>query len=546
MPRLLCWQAKDGARREQYDEVDLANMMTTRNPIFNNVIISRPSSVCGPRQAADISGSGGGGGDGGEEEQVDGRRRRRQETSMAAEERTHNQQHHKKSLIKKRILIDKTALRRNCDPAEVSQLRLPDMCVYFYDSESFRSSIHMRSSAYVWMTVLMGIFYTLPVFQLVLHYQETTFQTGNLDVCYYNFRCMHPLLGLEDFGHIFSNAGYVLSGLFFVFIVWCRSRKYAAICKKACSALDRNDLRHPNNNGIPEQYGIYYAMGTALAFEGVLSGCYHICPTAKNFQFDTTFMYAIAVLLFLKVYQFRHPDITQTAHLVFLAIAVAMVLEVFGYFTHHSFFWVIFILVYLCIISFFVIHVYTNGKSLTKLFKHLSSRVLSLVSCGEVPTCRDLLQPKNVPTLVLLLLNVVMASFFAAKRKPGVSRYLLIITMSNMIFYVVYYIMRKLFHRCRSRKWIATEGIRKTTSLYGLLALGSMAAAVTLFKFELKSSAVAAAMSRDLNKGCAIGVFNNHDLWHFFSTAGLFFTFMFILTLEDKNISVPRHKIYVF
>ena len=56
MPRLLCWQAKDGARREQYDEVDLANMMTTRNPIFNNVIISRPSSVCGPRQAADISG----------------------------------------------------------------------------------------------------------------------------------------------------------------------------------------------------------------------------------------------------------------------------------------------------------------------------------------------------------------------------------------------------------------------------------------------------------------------------------------------------------
>ena len=100
LPRLLCWQAKDGARREQYDEVDLANMMTTRNPIFNNVIISRPSSVCGPRQDADISGSGGGGGDGGEEEQVDGRRRRRQETSMAAEERTHNQQHHKKSLIK--------------------------------------------------------------------------------------------------------------------------------------------------------------------------------------------------------------------------------------------------------------------------------------------------------------------------------------------------------------------------------------------------------------------------------------------------------------
>jgi hypothetical protein len=57
--------------------------------------------------------------------------------------------------------------------------------------------------------------------------------------------------------------------------------------------------------GIPEQFGIFYALGGALIMEGILSGCYHICPTNINFQFDTTFMYVIAVLLFLKVYQFR-------------------------------------------------------------------------------------------------------------------------------------------------------------------------------------------------------------------------------------------------
>ena len=38
-------------------------------------------------------------------------------------------------------------------------------------------------------------------------------------------------------------------------------------------------------------------------FEGVLSACYHICPTNENFQFDTTFMYIITILLFLKIYQ---------------------------------------------------------------------------------------------------------------------------------------------------------------------------------------------------------------------------------------------------
>ena len=46
-----------------------------------------------------------------------------------------------------------------------------------------------------------------------------------------------------------------------------------------------------NVQGIPQQFGIFYAMGVALMFEGVLSACYHICPTNENFQFDTTFMY---------------------------------------------------------------------------------------------------------------------------------------------------------------------------------------------------------------------------------------------------------------
>ena len=58
----------------------------------------------------------------------------------------------------------------------------------------------------------------------------------------------------------------------------------------------------PLHTGIPESYGIFYAMGAALTLEGVLSGCYHICPTAENFQFDTTFMYCISVLVFLKVH----------------------------------------------------------------------------------------------------------------------------------------------------------------------------------------------------------------------------------------------------
>ena len=86
----------------------------------------------------------------------------------------------------------------------------------------------------------------------------------------------------------------------------CLSQKYLK------QRLDEQETKHggflgsnQEQKGIPEQYGIFYALGAALIMEGVLSGSYHICPTKVNFQFDTTFMYVIGVLLFLKFYQFR-------------------------------------------------------------------------------------------------------------------------------------------------------------------------------------------------------------------------------------------------
>lgn len=37
--------------------------------------------------------------------------------------------------------------------------------------------------------------------------------------------------------------------------------------------------------GIPKHFGLFYAMGTALMMEGLLSACYHVCPNYTNFQF---------------------------------------------------------------------------------------------------------------------------------------------------------------------------------------------------------------------------------------------------------------------
>lgn len=78
--------------------------------------------------------------------------------------------------------------------------------------------------------------------------------------------------------------------------------------------------------------------------EGVLSGSYHVCPNAGNFQFgkndyqfhyisffllfylDSSFMYVMAVLCMVKLYQNRHPDINAPAYGTFGVLSVSILI----------------------------------------------------------------------------------------------------------------------------------------------------------------------------------------------------------------------------
>ena len=60
-------------------------------------------------------------------------------------------------------------------------------------------------------------------------------------------------------------------------------------------------------------------------------------------------------------FQFRHPDITSSAHYVFAVIGLALMVEVLGYYFNSPFFWFVFILGYLAFIVAFTVHTYYNG-----------------------------------------------------------------------------------------------------------------------------------------------------------------------------------------
>ncbi|KAL1492112.1 hypothetical protein ABEB36_012602 [Hypothenemus hampei] len=205
----------------------------------------------------------------------------------------------------------------------------------------FPKRIRQRAFNYLSHTGSVALFYSIPVIQLVITYQRVVNQTGNQDVCYYNFLCAHPSLGVSDFNHIFSNIGYILIGFSFVIAV-----------------ADRHYRIRITKSGIPVHYGLYYAMGLALSIEGLLSGCYHICPSQSNYQFDTSFMYVMAVLIMVKLYQNRHPDINATAYSTFSVVGVGIFLAMVGILSGTLEVWIIFLLGYATLIIILSFKIY--------------------------------------------------------------------------------------------------------------------------------------------------------------------------------------------
>ena len=413
-------------------------------------------------------------------------------------------------------------------------------------TNTFESNVHldrrrMKSRIYPYILALMGICYALPAGQLMYVAQHISKETGTEDMCFYNYLCRYNADWLDDYGHVFSNIAYVISGLLFIILVRIRQRKRRkAMIECWRDKSERNKLMITkdstyfnveclNELGIPEQYGLFYAMGVALILEGVMSSAYHLCPVNESFQFDTTFMYIIAALIYTKVYQFRHPDISPKAYVIFMVISIMLIFEVIGYYAPTGpGFMVSFLVFYVTFIIIFYHKMYFQGDRNFDIKLRQKSR------------------SKRVFCVLVTTFNVGLAIFFLVHRNNTsvISKYLLVIFGSNMAFYVFFYVGTKYFRSVK--KGNKNESLTWTTWIYILLALGFSAVGVVLFKQMERDSKISPALSRQLNQECTLGIFDKHDLWHFMSAAGLFFTFMTTLTMEDNNTGMPRKELPVF
>ncbi|KAF7652066.1 hypothetical protein LDENG_00101810 [Lucifuga dentata] len=384
---------------------------------------------------------------------------------------------------------------------------------------------------YFWNIATIAVFYALPVIQLVITYQTVVNVTGNQDICFYNFLCAHPLGALSAFNNILSNLGYVMLGLLFLLIILKRDIVHNR-------ALVRNDI-NALECGIPKHFGLFYAMGTALMMEGLLSACYHVCPNYTNFQFDTSFMYMIAGLCMLKLYQKRHPDINASAYTAYACLAAVIFFSVLGvvFGRGNTAFWIVFSVIHILATLLLSTQLYYMGR--WRLDSGVLRRMVFIIYTDSIRQCSG---PMYVDRMVLLIMgNIVnwsLATYGLIERPNDFASYLLAIAICNLLLYFAFYIIMKL--RSGERiQCLALVCILFTAVVWGF--------ALYFFFQGLSTWQKTPAESREHNRDCILlSFFDDHDIWHFLSSIAMFGSFLVLLTMDDDLDTVQRDKIYVF
>ena len=248
-----------------------------------------------------------------------------------------------------------------------------------------------------------------------------------------------------------------------------QSRRFSELKRNRISLRQTEELIYPY--GVPFLTGVYYSMGAAMVMEGVMSACYHICPTTISFQYDTTFMYVIAILIYVKLYQNRHPDSSASSVKAYLVLGYAVAAEALSIYLGSSpAFWIIFCTFYFVAVILVAVNIYSldsgrraevkdrGEKPKSWLDKIFCLRVIRLFfeelredkNDGCCSTTRPLLGFISLLCIGNIGFCFYLAMVGLSTKYITASTYILYLFMGNMFIYLAYYIYLKY----RQKEWL--------------------------------------------------------------------------------------------
>ena len=366
-----------------------------------------------------------------------------------------------------------------------------------------------RLHGYWQFLIIIGIYYLTPSIQVVL-YQETN--------CHYNVGCSHQVGTIHAFNNVISNIFYILFGVLYIVIV-ANKEPY------------KNGIT-PNSGTIGDK-SLYYSLGVTLILEGISSAIYHICPSRRNFQFDTTFMIMGIILSMLTLYNKRHRGRIMSAFKFYIMVFFVLSLNVLALTSPGKlWFWAAMFLFCSYLMIFGSIYLY-YGKEYELDMTSFNTLVAKIKTLSD----NKMDQPRFI-LLVVLNIFTLGSCIYAALSPPDFTGWILIVVLVNMIIYFIHYLVLKyingetIYHSIKFAMFM--DAVLLITALYFYIN-----ATTNIF--------LPLAESNTMGKPCVLfGYFDNHDIWHILSASALFIFMNIILFLDDDMDAVISETIVVF
>jgi len=450
--------------------------------------------------------------------------------------------------------IDQSSPLKNNPKTRVTIKAMETGDVTVYDmSQTIREDVwhrRQRSKVYLYIVPLVAIFYLIPSAQLVWQDKEKAEESGSLEQCYLNYGCSRPWSIFTDFNHIVSNFGYIWYGFIFIILVLIKSHYLPE--------TNRSRTGYLGTLGIPQQHSIFYTLGLSMIFQGVFSMIFHICPSNVSLQFDTTMMYIMLTLCFIKIYQFRHPDTSTNAYHFMYLISITLMLEALSLYmftpTPKLILYSIFALLYIALMIYLAIDVYYYSAIRLSL-RHMIPIFIRQALCS----CSSCLFPNRLfLSISAIILNTILLLFTlirsSGEGRKSLSTPLLMILATNMAFYLIYYTTKKFLEKKPSFGHVENETrscLQPTMRLFSFIffffAILLMFVSGYFYLNKHQSRSLTPPESRDRNEECGVmDFFDNHDMWHFLSSTCLFVAFIGLLTIDDDLLCSQRNTIEVF
>ena len=411
-----------------------------------------------------------------------------------------------------------------------------------------------------YITGIVGNVLMVGAFQFVFANWYTMIQEGDRDNCYYNDFCYRVASHDIPFNLMISNLTYIVHGLILVVWVLILETKVNLRCKSRAanfqgSRLPEHIPSRPETNihyfgvaiPIPENlmerverekeeiakamkkrycFSIGYAFSWGLVFEGLFSTLYHFCPSRFTFQFDSAFMFIIAGLTVLLLYngieQNRCPSSGNAKHPVGAS----------------NFF--LFFIVPLFIFNYF--GMLFNSDSLNKVMQGFFFAFLIIWwlmmffwAFLKLDICGKICSHKCNACLFLFGGLIVPGGIFMYYLFSDLAQVFLLACIACSVVAIL--------AKARPRKKCACNCKCTFQGLFILLTFIILVAAIVVFlELPTTNKTSSPENSRDQNEECVIfGFFDWHDLWHFLSSYALLMGAFVIMFISSKAEEANTH-----